>query len=189
MLATIIQMNPEILETTFKDWSNFQASDSFICRWLHKELKWSYRKATHAAQKLPENWEDQCERSFLHKVYIIKDHDIPAELYVNSDQMQSIYAPGDKMTWADSRAKQVSLTNTDGKHVFTVMVSVASDGTLLSFQAIYQGKTTWSCPAPSSPHYQNALDAGFKLICSGTDTYWSNQQTMKLFVKDIIAPY
>ena len=51
--------------------------------------------------------------------------------------MQSIYAPGDKMTWADSRAKQVFLTNTDEKFAFTVIVSVASDGTLLPFQAIY----------------------------------------------------
>jgi hypothetical protein len=142
MLATIIQMNPEILEITFKDGSNFRASDSFVRGWLHKALEWSFRKATRAAQKLPEKWEDLCERSFLRKAYIIKEHDIPPELYVNSDQTQVTYAPGDKMTWADTGAKQVSLTKTDEKRAFTVMVSVASDGTLLPFQAIYQGKTT-----------------------------------------------
>jgi hypothetical protein len=142
MLATIIQMNPEILETIFKDGSTFRASDSFVRGWLHKALEWSYRKATRAAHKLPENWEDQCERSFLCKAYIIKEHDIPAELFIDSDQIQLVYAPGDKMTWAETGAKQVSLTNTDEKRAFTVMVSVASDGTLLPFQAIYQGKTT-----------------------------------------------
>jgi hypothetical protein len=189
MLATIIQMNPEILEITFKDGSNFRASDSFVRGWLHKALDWSFRKATRAAHKMPENWEDLCEKSFLRKAYNIKEHDIPAELYVNSDQTQVMYAPGDKMTWADAGAKQVSLTNTDEKRAFTVMVSVASDGTLLPFQAIYQGKTSRSCPAPSSPHYQDALSAGFHLVCSGTDTYWSNQQTMKLFVNKILAPY
>jgi hypothetical protein len=189
MLATIIQMNPEILKIKFKDGSNFRASDSFVRRWLHNALEWSFRKATRAAQKMPTNWEDLCERSFLRKAYNIKEHDIPAELYVNSDQTQVIYAPGDKMTWAETGAKQVSLTNTDEKRAFTVMISVASDGTLLPFQAIYQGKTTRSCPASSSPHFQDTLDAGFQLICSGTDTYWSNQQTMKLFVNDILAPY
>ena len=189
MLATIMQMNPEILEITFKDGSNFRASDSFVRGWLHSALDWTFRKATRAAQKMPENWEDLCEKSFFRKAYSIKEHDIPAELYVNSDQMQVTYAPGDKMTWADAGAKQVSLTNTDEKRAFTVMVSVSNDGTLLPFQAIYQGKTTRSCPASSSPHYQDALDAGFQLICSGTDTYWSNQQAMKLFVNNILAPY
>ena len=41
----------------------------------------------------------------------------------------------------------------------------------------------------SSPHYQDALDSGFQLICSGTNTYWSSQQTMKLFVNNTLAPY
>ena len=123
------------------DGSNFLASDLFVHGWLHSALDWSFRKATQATQKMPENWEDLCERSFLCKAYIIKEHDIPAELYVNSDQTQVTYAPGDKMTWAEFGAKQVSLMNTDKKRVFTVMVSVSSDGTLVPFQAIYQGKT------------------------------------------------
>jgi hypothetical protein len=140
-------------------------------------------------QKLLENWEDQYERSFFHKAYIIKEHDIPAELFVNSDQTQLMYAPDDKMTWADTGAKQVSLINTDEKHAFMVMVLVVSNRTLLPFQAIYQGKTAHLCPAPSSPHYQDVLDVGFQLIFSEMYTYWSNQQTMKLFVNNILAPY
>ena len=153
MLATIMQMNPEILEITFKDDSNFQVSNSFVRGWLHSTLDWTFRKATRAAQKMPGNWEDLCKKSFFCKAYTIKEHDIPAELYVNSDQTQVMYAPGNKMMWADTGAKQVSLTNTDGKCTFKVMVSVSNDGTLLPFQAIYQGKTMRSCPASSSPHY------------------------------------
>ena len=86
-------------------------------------------------------------------------------------------------------ASQVNLTGTNEKRAFTLMVSVASDGTLLPFQAIYQGLTNQSCPSTSSPDYQNALAAGFQLVYSGTNTYWSNQQTMKLFVDDILTPY
>jgi hypothetical protein len=175
LLATIMRMNPEILEKMFKDGSKFRASDFFICGWLHKELEWSVRKATQAAQKLPENWKEQCERSVFQKVYIIKEEDIPPELYANSDQTQMVYAPGNKLTWVETGAKQVSLVGTDEKRAFTVMVTVTSNGTLLPFQAIYQGGTNWSCPASTFPHYHDAMMAGFQFEFSGTSTYWSNQ--------------
>ena len=137
MLATIIHMNPGILKMSFKDGSKFRASDTFVRGWLHSALDWSWRKATRSAHKLPENWEEQCEKSTFRKAYTIKEHDIPAELYVNSDQTQLVYAPGDKMTWAERGANQVTLTGTDEKRAFTLKVSVASDGTLLPFQAVY----------------------------------------------------
>ena len=82
LVATILKSAPEILETTFR------ASDSFMRKWLHDALRWSRRKGTQASQKKPVDWEDQCEWSFLHKAYIIKEEDIPPKLYVNSDQTQ-----------------------------------------------------------------------------------------------------
>jgi len=33
------------------------------------------------------------------------------------------------------------------------------------------------------------LKAGFKLETSGTKTYWSNQEKMKTFINNILAPY
>ena len=101
-----------------------------------KKLEWSVQKVTQAAQKLPENWEEQCEMSVSRKMYIIKEEDIPPELYANSDQTHVVYAPGNTLTWAETGAKQVSLVGTDEKQAFTVMVTVASNGTLLPFQAI-----------------------------------------------------
>jgi hypothetical protein len=178
MLAIIMQMKPEIFGKKLKDGSTFQASDSFVPGWLHKMLSWSMRKATQAAHKHPSDWEDQCEKSFFHKSYVIKEEDIPPELYVNSDQTQVVYAPGNRMTWADTGAKQVSVIGIDEKCAFTVMVSVAANGTLLPFQAIYEGMTKRLLPESSTAHYDNALSAGFLLEFSGMKTYWSNQQTM-----------
>ncbi|KAF8800178.1 hypothetical protein BYT27DRAFT_7038673, partial [Phlegmacium glaucopus] len=152
-------------------------------------LGWSERKATRAAQKLPQDWEDKCENSFLRKAYSIKEYDIPSGLYVNSDQTQVVYAPGDKMTYAPIGAKQVALVGGEEKRAFTVMVSVANDGTLLPFQAIYEGKTHVSCPSKSAPHYDDMISAGMLLEFSGTQTYWSNMTTMKSFVNNILAPY
>lgn len=82
----------------------------------------------------------------MRKAYQIKEHDIPAPLYINSYQTNAIYVPGDKMTWAKKGSKQVTLVGSEEKRAFTVMVSVTSDGKLLPFQAIYQEKSKVSCP-------------------------------------------
>ena len=70
-----------------------------------------------------------------------------------------------------------------------LMVSVAADGTILPFQAIYRGLTKNSIPSEASPHYEDAMAAGFLLEFSGTKTYWSNHKTMHTFVDDILTPY
>ncbi|KAF9038035.1 hypothetical protein BJ165DRAFT_1324514, partial [Panaeolus papilionaceus] len=152
-------------------------------------ISWSRRKATQAAQKVPENAEAQCEKAFFRKVYAIKEEDIPAALFVNSDQTQVVYAPGDKMTWTESGVKQVAIQGGDEKRAFTVMVSVGSDGTLLPMQAIYLGKTTKSCPSPQAPNFKDLVSSGFLLEMSGTATYWSNHVTMHSFVNNLLAPY
>jgi hypothetical protein len=145
-VATILHLNPGIFDQKFKDSSTFRALDSFVRKFLHGLLSWSLRKGTQAAQKLPEDWEDQCARSFLHKAYSIKEEDIPIVLYVNSDQTQILYAPGNRMTWNQTGSKQVAVVGMDEKQAFTLLVSVAADGTILPFQAIYQGKMKLSLP-------------------------------------------
>lgn len=65
MVAIIQRMAPEIFEKKEKDGSCFRASDAFIRQWLHRALLWSERKATRAGHKLPTNWEDLCEHTFL----------------------------------------------------------------------------------------------------------------------------
>jgi hypothetical protein len=189
MLATILTRVPEVFEKKFRDGSTFRASDTFMRRWLHETMKWSQRKATQAAQKKPLDWENQCEKSFFRKAYLIKEEDIPAALYVNSDQTQVVYAPGDKMTWAETGSKQVPLIGGDEKRAFTILVSIACNGAVLPMQAIYSGKTQRSRPTKTAPHYNNLINAGFMLQESGTGTYWSNLETMKDFVDSILAPY
>jgi hypothetical protein len=57
------------------------------------------------------------------------------------------------MTYSPIGAKQVSLVGGDEKRVFTVMVSVANDGTLLPFQAIYAGLSAVSRPSKTAAYY------------------------------------
>ena len=161
----------------------------FMWHWLHETMSWSQRKATQAAQKKPLDWEDQCEKSFFHKAYLIKEEDIPAALYVNADQTQVVYALGDWMTWAEMGSKQVPLIGKDEKHAFTILVSVTCNGTVLPMQAIYSGKTQCSQPSMTAPHYNNLINARFLLQESGTGTYWSSLKTIKHFINNILAPY
>jgi hypothetical protein len=56
---------------------------------------------------------------------------------VNSDQMQMVYVPGNCLTYNPTGAKQVAVVGIEEKRAFTLMVSVAADGTILPFQAIY----------------------------------------------------
>ena len=189
ILATILCDKPEVLDYTFHDGSQFRASESFIRGFLHGTLNWSMRRATQATQKLPKDWEEQCERSFLRKAYVIKEEDIPIEIYINSDQTQVVYSPGNRMTWAPSGSKQVQLVGVDEKRAFTLLVSVSASGNVLPFQAIYAGKSPLSCPRDDARHIEDVQKAGFHLVPSGTTTYWSNLETMKDFVTYILAPY
>ncbi|KAG1749220.1 hypothetical protein EDB19DRAFT_1629741, partial [Suillus lakei] len=147
------------------------------------------RRTTRAAQKTPTNWEDLCEKASLRLAYTIKEEDIPAALYINSDQTQVVYAQGSNLTWAKTRAKQVSTVGNDEKHAFTVMVSIANNSTMLPLQAIYQGYSKASRPSPSAPAYENCIKAGFLLEHSNMKMYWSTHSTMHSLVDEIIAPY
>lgn len=100
-----------------------------------------------------------------------------------------VYAQGAKLTWAETGSKQVSVIGSEEKRAFTAVVSIANDGTMLPIQAVYGGRSVQSCPSPAAPYYKEAINEGFRFVYSGTDTYWSNQRTMRLFVDDILAMY
>jgi len=189
VVATILKMAPEIFDKRAKDGSSFHCSDSFLCKWLHGTLLWSERKATRAAQKLPDDWEHLCRHAFLCIAYGMKEEDIPAELFVNSDQTQVVYAQGSKLTWTKMGSRHVTVVGEDEKQAFTVVVSISNSGELLPFQAIYQGQTAKTCPSPSAKDYDAAKEAGFRFESLKTRTYWSTHETMHTLVDEIIAPY
>jgi hypothetical protein len=85
--------------------------------------------------------------------------------------------------------QQVSIVGEEEKCAFTVMTLVSNSGVLLSFQAVYMGKSTRSCPNESANSYNEAERAGFCFEFSGTETYWSNAKTMRSFVNNILVPY
>lgn len=193
IVAAIQNNKPELFEQTFRDGSTFRVSDNYCRNFLYGTMQWSERKATKSAQKLPNNWEDVCERAFLRRAHIIKEEDIPAPLIVNSDQTAVVYGPGSKLTWAprgSKHSKQVSLIGADKKRAFTALLSINANGYALPIQAVFEGLTDKSCPNPAALYYTDCIEAGFSFVPSEKKgNHWSNQQTMQRFVNDILAPY
>lgn len=189
MLAIILRLQPDILEKEYKDGSKFQVSESFVWCWLHHQMNWSVQKATRAAQKLPVDWEDQCEKSALRKAYSIKEYDIPDHLFINADQTQMIYAPGNKLTWAATGSLQVSVLRAEEKHAFMLMVGVTASSVALPFQVVYSGKSKQSLPSQDSPFYEAACARNIEFVFSRNTTYWSMHKTMHQYVDDILALY
>lgn len=189
VVATILAMAPEIFETKRADGTAFRCSDTWLRDWLHRTMRWSERKATRAAHKLPKDWEAQCERSFLRMAHDTKEHDIPAELRVNSDQAQGVFAQGCDFTWAATGSKQVPIIGAEEKRAMTIVASVSASGELLPFQAVYGGKTSVSCPSRNAKNRTGADAAGIQFEPSGVKSYWSTHATMHSLVDTIIAPY
>ncbi|KAF8142219.1 hypothetical protein K438DRAFT_1444422, partial [Mycena galopus ATCC 62051] len=152
-------------------------------------LRWSLRHPTNAAQKLPDNWEDLCEKSFFRIVHAIKEHDIPAGLILNCDQTGVVYAPGTGLTWAERGSKQVSVVGKEEKRAFTTVVTLSDDGKLLPFQCVFAGCTKRSRPDEDARGHRELVELGCMFVSSGTENHWSNQQTTQDFITDIVAPY
>jgi hypothetical protein len=53
-------------------------------------LNWSYRRATTASGKLPQDWESQGKLMAYRVAYLVKAYDILPALIINTDQT-SIY--------------------------------------------------------------------------------------------------
>lgn len=189
MVAMIQRFAPELFTKRARDGSRFKCSDSFVRKYLRDTMGWSERRTTRAAQKLPPDHEKILYNAFLREAYVIRDHGIPAELRVNTDQTQLIYQLGTKKTWNQKGVSQVPALGMDEKRAFTLVPSISASGELLPMQAIYGGKTAVSCPNGKADRYAEAKKLGCQFLPSKTDTYWSTHETMHSLVNDVIAPY
>ncbi|KAE9387176.1 hypothetical protein BT96DRAFT_960444 [Gymnopus androsaceus JB14] len=95
------------------------------------------------------------------EAWVTQNHKILAVLHVNTDQTQTVYAPGMKLTWNKASEKQISIVGMDNKQAFTLIPSIFVSGEELKFS----------------------------FEPSGKDAYWSTMDIMKSLMTNIIAPY
>ncbi len=74
-----------LLKRTGRGGKLFQVSKRFSRKFLDRYLGWTWRRATTAASKLPEDWEQQGDEMAFRVAALCKTEGIPPELLCNSD--------------------------------------------------------------------------------------------------------
>jgi hypothetical protein len=116
IIARLTVSCPEIFEATAKDGSSFRCSESWVKKFVHQNLNWSFRQATRAAQKTPSNADQLCLDQFYRLTLTIRDCAIfDASFYVNIDQTNIVYQPTNTATYQDIGSKQVAVIGQEEK--------------------------------------------------------------------------
>jgi hypothetical protein len=99
------------------------------------------------------------------------------------DQTGVHLAPVDSRTYETSGAKEVKVIGADDKRQITACIGSSLNGDLLPLQLIFQGKTSASHP-PATPESHAAF-----VHITHSENHWSNQETMRQYVAEVIVPY
>ena len=183
--AIILEKAPQILEGTHA--TAFRVSYEWTKNFVKSKLNWSYRASTTAAGKLPKDFEEQGRVMAQRCAYLVKVHNIPMELVVNSDQTGIHLVPtGGSRTWETKGSKHVKVHGAEDKRQITVAVSSAANGHCLPFQVIFQGATTKSLPKQLAGRAE-CEQSGWNITYS--HNHWSTLDTSKEFVSKILKPY
>ena len=180
------------------DGKMFRCSEAFVGRFIQRQLGWSKRKGTQAGQKVPPDASEQMKNHALRVAIDIRDHSIPANCCVNSDQTGYTFCQPGTSTYDPIGTNQVAIVGKEDKRAFTIMVGVSMSGKALPFQIMYAGKTIASLPqindlAPTSKFKDANAEAKafrFRFEPSGVaGNHWSNLETMKSYVKNVLVVY
>jgi len=86
ILGIVQALAPELLlKRTGRGGKLFQVSKGFSRKFLNRYLGWTWRRATTATSKLPEDWEQQGDEMAFRVVALCKTEGIPPEMVCNSN--------------------------------------------------------------------------------------------------------
>jgi hypothetical protein len=170
-------------ESILKD---YVISRRFCRKFVNRELNWTFRKATTSGQKLPINWQAQCDLLVERTIAAIGESQVKhPSLIINWDQTAILYSPTSKCSFALKNAKQVPVNAIDDKRQITAVTALSMDGNVLPFQLVFQGEPTSTKATPEATPAMKLAKFNF----AQTKNHWSNFSTMCKYVQHIIVPY
>jgi hypothetical protein len=166
MLATIIKMKPEILDLRFVmgQSSVLRAVSYGPASWA---VQWSRRKATSAARKILDDWEDQCEVILAEGISNRARHTRITICQFRPNKCHICARGQDDM---EKGSKQVTLVGSEEKRVFTVMVSTRQSRAMGNFchsKPFTKGKVKCRVPRAKHDTLQKRRLLGFNLSILG----------------------
>ena len=147
---------------------------------LLKRMNFTKRRAStkcgHSADELEKEKE-----AFLSQVLdAVGLNDIPQELIFNWDQTGINLVPTALWTLDKKGKKQIKIAGYQDKRQITAVMCGSLVGELLPFQLVYAGKTS-KC----HPSYEFPMD--WQIV--HTHNHWSNEETMLMYIAEIIVPF
>jgi hypothetical protein len=170
-----------------KNGGHFKVSLTWVRCFVNRNLSWSFRAPTTAAQKLPDDWEEQGELLIYRLAYYIRMYSIHPSRVINADQTGVVLIPsGDDRTYDDCGTKEVKVIGGEEKRACTAVVGSTSSGRLLPLQSVWKGSTVKSLPDQASRASSEAVGFHYTL---NKKNHWSSLSTTKEYFKLIIEPY
>jgi len=99
------------------------------------------------------------------------------------DQTGVHLVPASNWTYETTGASSVAVLGAEDKRQITVCIASSLAGDMLPPQLIFQGKTARSLPTSSVHAKASQAHLTF------SDNHWSNQETMQLYIEQIVMPY
>ena len=107
-------------------------------------------------------------------------HDIQPGMIFNWDQTGINYVSTGQWTMHQSGDKVVPIAHSDDKRQITAVLAVTMTGKYFAPQLIYQGKTNRCHPVITFPEEWDIWH---------TESHWSNEESMKRYIRNIIVPF
>ncbi len=145
-----------------------------------KRMGYTKRKGTNAGKVTVTRFEEVKEYFMADIKAQIVMNEIPDDLIINWDQTPIHIVPTGEWTMHQSGAKIIPIANLDDKRQITAVLATSIKGQYLSPQLIYKGKTIRCHPKVIQP-------PGWDVWHSYN--HWSNEETMKRYISNVIVPY
>ena len=193
-LGSMQDLHAELLKTN-GGW--FTCGEDFL-RDFERQRKLSRRRITTGGDdgKLGELYTPEIMRMTLQArlasiVYAAEEEGvvIPQRLVVGADETGVHLVPSGRYVLAPTGSRRVARNDSDEKRQITAMVSHDFAGNMLPLQLIFKGTTSQVTPKwPDSKEHKDILEK-YRPLFSHSHNHWSNDSTIKLWVRCVLVPY